>query len=152
MIKVLTRLRPPPQKRLTPRMTDKLWVSDQFTSAKEVMSSPVSVCWLVVWFVSRLRHKLEDGFPWNLSGGWVSAPNIHHLLLTWFWVNGRFQSFSQTQSNIKLDRPVSLSILNHPKLLNHNHSSPDLGSDIKLNLVRLFFLIKSRSLHYSMRN
>ena len=43
---------------------------------------PLSVCWLVGWFVSRIKQKRQNGFPRNLDGGWVSAQNRSHFWCT----------------------------------------------------------------------
>ena len=39
------------------------------TSARTLRLLPVSVCWLVGWFVTRITQKLQNGFPPNLDGG-----------------------------------------------------------------------------------
>ena len=44
----------------------------------EDMFSPVSVCWLVGGFVSRVTQKLLTGFLQNLDGRWVSDQNRPH--------------------------------------------------------------------------
>ena len=52
-----------------------------FTFAREVMFSPVSVCWLVGWFVSRIIQKLQNGLTLNFD--WHgSRPRIDP---TYFW-------------------------------------------------------------------
>lgn len=39
----------------------------------KLMFSPVSVCLLVCWFVTRIKQKLLKEYPQNLDGGWVST-------------------------------------------------------------------------------
>ena len=46
------------------------WMIDTTcTSSKENIFSPVSICWLVVWFVSRITQKLLNWFPRKLWSG-----------------------------------------------------------------------------------
>lgn len=43
------------------------------TSAKDVVFLPVSICWMICWFVNRITQKLLNGFIHNFDGGWLSA-------------------------------------------------------------------------------
>ena len=49
------------------------------------------VCWLVDWFVSKITHKLPNGYPLNLDGVWVSMKNRPLLFLVGIWIKGRVQ-------------------------------------------------------------
>lgn len=59
-----------------------------FSSAKELMFSPMSVCLFVClfitlfigWFVNRVAQILLNRFPRVLNGGWVSAHKKQHSL------------------------------------------------------------------------
>ena len=39
--------------------------------------SLILICFSVRWLVNRIAHKLQNGFPQNLNGGWVSAQSKH---------------------------------------------------------------------------
>lgn len=58
-----------------------------FSSAKEVMFSPVSVWFLVGWFVSSFAWELLNGFPRNFDWGWVSAQNRPQWILVWIMID-----------------------------------------------------------------